>query len=380
MTAQRCLFPAVLLLLFASPVAAQRRPPPTAEAAFAEFETASRAALTVLNDRARATRLAPVEREALLAASAELAVALGEKFLADHPGYPGRWSVVATMLRTRREFHGEGAAPRRAAWLARRAELRGGLLAATDVPEGTTVSVLELEVLGAIGGRWAQPGEPADLVRAAAFADMLGARFPASDRRKFAEGGLLEALTPVDPKAAEVRLRRLASGGDVNPALTQLAEGRLRVLALRETPLELKFTALDGSEVDLAKLRGKVVLIDFWATWCVPCMQEMPTVIAAYEKFHSRGFEVIGISFDRAPGSTPRAMDKSPEQLKQFLVEQRMPWPQHYDGRYWDNELGRRFAIRSLPSTFLLGRDGRLVTTETHGDKLAAEIERQLGL
>lgn len=379
MTARRCLFPAVLLLLFASPVAAQRPPPPTAEAAFAEFETASRAALTVLNDRARATQLAPVEREALLAASAELAVALGEKFLADHPAYPGRWSVVATMLRTRREFHGEGAAPRRAAWLARRAGLREGLLAATDVPEGTTLSVLELEVLGATGGRWAQPGEPADLARAAAFADMLGERFPASDRRAFAEGPLLEALTPVDPNAAEVRLRRLAAGGDVNPALTQLAEGRLRVLALRETPLELKFTALDGREVDFAKLRGKVVLIDFWATWCVPCMEEMPTVIAAYEKFHSRGFEVIGISFDRAPGATPRAMEKSPEQLKQFLVEQRMPWPQHYDGRYWDNELGRRFAIRSLPSTFLLGRDGRLVTTDTHGDKLAAEIERLLG-
>ena len=77
MTAQRCLFPAVLLLLFASPAAAQRLP--TAEAAFAEFEAAARAAVTVLNDRERGARLTPVEREVLLAASAELAVALGER-------------------------------------------------------------------------------------------------------------------------------------------------------------------------------------------------------------------------------------------------------------------------------------------------------------
>src|SRR5882762_4870715 len=64
-------------------------------------------------------------------------------------------------------------------------------------------------------------------------------------------------------------------------------------------PLDLAVTAVDGSKIDLSKLRGKVVLIDFWATWCPPCREEVPNVVAAYQKYHGQGFEIVGVSLDQ---------------------------------------------------------------------------------
>src|SRR6204780_1062417 len=64
-------------------------------------------------------------------------------------------------------------------------------------------------------------------------------------------------------------------------------------------PLDLKYTAVDGTKVDLATMRGKVVLVDFWATWCPPCRGEVPNVVAAYKKYHDKGFNIVGISLDQ---------------------------------------------------------------------------------
>ena len=219
-----------------------------------------------------------------------------------------------------------------------------------------------------------------DLAWAGRIVEQMRVRVPASSRRKFSEESYVDAITKNDPAAAEAFLRTRVTAAETNSAIKEMAAGRLRIIEARRAPLELKFTAIDGREVDLAKLRGKVVLIDFWATWCVPCMEEMPTVRAAYKKFHDQGFEVIGISFDKAPGEKPRAMEKTAAEVLQFTKDKEMPWPQHYDGKYWANEFGVHFSIASIPATFLLGKDGRLVTTEAHGEKLAAEVERLLKL
>ena len=83
-------------------------------------------------------------------------------------------------------------------------------------------------------------------------------------------------------------------------ALAQKAQAEEAATAdLKSKPMELAFTALDGSAIDLAKLRGKVVLIDFWATWCPPCRGETPDVVAAYQKYHDKGFDILGISLDQ---------------------------------------------------------------------------------
>jgi thiol-disulfide isomerase/thioredoxin len=129
---------------------------------------------------------------------------------------------------------------------------------------------------------------------------------------------------------------------------------------------EIRFTAVDGREVDLASLRGKVVLIDFWSTWCGPCVREIPNVVNAYREFHSRGFEVIGISFD-----TNRAA------LERMVRSKDMPWPQHFDGKGWKNEFGLKFGIRSLPTMWLIDDEGRIVTRNARGD-LASRVRRLL--
>ena len=131
--------------------------------------------------------------------------------------------------------------------------------------------------------------------------------------------------------------------------------------------VDLKFTALDGTPVDLATMKGKVVLIDFWATWCPPCRGEVPNVVAAYEAYHKRGFEVIGISLDQDDGA-----------LRSFTAQNGMAWPQYFDGRGWDNAMAQKFDIHSIPAMWLIGKDGQIITTNAR-ENLAGYVESALG-
>ncbi len=114
-------------------------------------------------------------------------------------------------------------------------------------------------------------------------------------------------------------------------------------------PVDVRFTALDGREVDLAKLKGKVVLVEFWSTSCGPCIAGMPNVKAAYERFHDRGFEVVGISLDDKEGA-----------LRRFIKEKELPWPQHFDGKAWENQFALRYGIFGIPTMWLIDKKGNL--------------------
>jgi len=132
-------------------------------------------------------------------------------------------------------------------------------------------------------------------------------------------------------------------------------------------PLDLKFTSVDGQSIDLSKMRGKVVLVDFWATWCPPCRGEVPNVVAAYQKYHDKGFEIVGISLDQ---------DK--DALVAFTKENGMVWPQYFDGKGWDNDISKGFGIQSIPTMWLVGKDGKLITTNARED-LAGQVGKALG-
>jgi len=135
---------------------------------------------------------------------------------------------------------------------------------------------------------------------------------------------------------------------------------------LKSKPMDLKFTAVDGTAIDLANMRGKVVLVDFWATWCPPCREEVPNVVATYKKLHDKGFEIVGISLDQ---------DK--DKLLAFTKDNGMTWPQYFDGQGWNNTISKSFGINSIPAMWLVDKKGMLVTTDGRED-LAAQVEKLL--
>lgn len=130
-------------------------------------------------------------------------------------------------------------------------------------------------------------------------------------------------------------------------------------------PAGIKTT--DGKELSLERFKDKVVLVDFWATWCPPCRAEVPNLVKAYEQYSSKGFEIIGISFD-----------ESREKFDEYIKENKMPWPQYFDGKGWQNEVGPTYGIQSIPAMYLLGKDGKVVSTDLRGEKLEEELAKLL--
>lgn len=140
------------------------------------------------------------------------------------------------------------------------------------------------------------------------------------------------------------------------------AAGKIRRVTSIGKPFELSFhDAITGETVDMKNLRGKVVVIDFWATWCGPCVAEMPHMKELYAQHREKGVEFIGVSLDNPE-------DKGGlEKLKKFVAEKEIPWPQYYQGNGWESEFSTGWGINSIPSIFIVDKKGNLHSTEARG-------------
>jgi thiol-disulfide isomerase/thioredoxin len=196
-----------------------------------------------------------------------------------------------------------------------------------------------------------------DDVQSAGLAMQLAGAFEHMPGGEAVAAAAYRSFGPAMAKSSNEQIQKMGEG----------FAGTLRRLSLPGHPMEINGTLLNGKPFDQKTLAGKVVLVDFWATWCGPCVAEIPNVLEQYEKYHKDGFEVVGIS-----------LDQERETLEKFVTEQKLPWPILFEepkGDGWQHPLATFYGISGIPTVILIGRDGNVITLDARGEKLGERLD-----
>lgn len=147
---------------------------------------------------------------------------------------------------------------------------------------------------------------------------------------------------------------------------TEMMVNRTEAIKIGNEAPELILPMPNDKDLALSSLRGKVVLIDFWASWCAPCIKELPNVKRAYAKYKSKGFEILGVSLDKDRDAWIGAISR-----------EGLTWPQVSDLKFWQSEACQLYAVQSIPYTVLIDKDGKIIATDLRGadlDKKLSEV------
>jgi len=185
---------------------------------------------------------------------------------------------------------------------------------------------------------------------------------------------ILEDLARSKPAIGVPMLKDLcaafaASDDESRKRIATRFEGKIRFADLVGNEMKVEGLYLDGTEIDWKSYRGKVVLVDFWATWCGPCIGEIPNMTKMYEKYNAAGFEILGYS-----------IDDDLERLHKFEEDRKLPWKTASRKLTQDAEkdyviISEYYGVNAIPTMVLVGKDGKVLSTKARG----AELERLLG-
>jgi peroxiredoxin len=142
---------------------------------------------------------------------------------------------------------------------------------------------------------------------------------------------------------------------------------KLQALSVGKVAPDFEMASLDGDKVKLSQLRGKYVLLDFWASWCAPCREENPNVVKQYNAFKNKGFTVLGVSLDR---------DR--EQWKKAIKDDGLTWTHVSELKHWDSDIVKQYAIEGIPSSFLLDKEGKILAKNLRGEELQQFLTKLL--